>query len=68
MEKVKVQFRRTIDTHISHVNPATEKNYVRRNMNDYVPILILLMKSISKQNVIGKKEGLKHETDYKIRI
>ena len=37
-------------------------------MNDYVPILILLMKSISKQNVIGKKEGLKHETDYKIRI
>ena len=31
-----------------------KKNYVRRNMNDHVPILVLLMKSIAKQNVTGK--------------
>ena len=31
-----------------------EKNQLRRNMNDHVPILVLLMKSMAKQNVTGK--------------
>ena len=35
MEKVKVQFLRTIDTHISHVNPAKEKRTLCMTMSPF---------------------------------